>query len=176
MGKASLVDFRSWFLGRCGCAIRGAAFWPIRTHGRTSVYEVIRTVFHYDRLRCNMSWNSKYFPRVRPPRWPLDLGALDGAGVRSVVPPFGQSERTIECPGFDVIHTIFHYDRVHSSMSWNNNYFPRVSPPLWTLDPCAEDGPGVRSVVLPYWQIITHGRTACVSGYTHCFSLRPCAF
>ena len=81
------------------------------------VFEVIHTVFHYDRVRCNMRWNTKYFPRVRPPRWPLDPDALDGAGVRSVVLPFGQSERTVERPVFEVIHIVFHYDRVCCNMS-----------------------------------------------------------
>ena len=54
-----------------------------------------------------MSWNNKYFPRVRPPRRLLDPGALDSVVMRSVVLPFGQSERTVERPVFEVIHTIF---------------------------------------------------------------------
>ena len=76
------------------------------------VFLVIHTVFLYDRVRCNSSWNIKYFPRVRPPRWPLDPGTLDSVVVQSVVLPFGQSERTVERPVFEVIQTVFHYDSV----------------------------------------------------------------
>ena len=75
MGKPSSMTVGSWCIGQGGRAIRGAAFWPIRTHGRTSVFEVIHTVFHYDRVHCNMSWNNKYFPCVSPPLWTLDPGA-----------------------------------------------------------------------------------------------------
>src|ERR1041385_954215 len=99
-----------------------------------------------------MSWYNKYFPRVRTPRWSLDPGALDGAGVRSVVLPFGQSERTVERPVFKVIHIVFHYDRVPCNMSGNSKYFPWVRHPRWPLDPGALDGAGVRSVVLPFCQ------------------------
>ena len=134
------------------------------------MFEVIHTVFHYDRVHSNMGWNNKYFLQVRPPWWPLDPGALDGVGMRSVVLTFSQSECTVERPMFEVIHTIFHYDR----MSLNCKYFPWVRPPRWPLDPGALDGAGVRSVVLPFGQQNARSNGLCLRLYTQFFITTVC--